>query len=60
MIPAHSLGRHWYTGDDSLSRWPPWKAENVMWVVLAGNVGDMSVTWQNAAYFCPDRPISLT
>jgi hypothetical protein len=22
---------------------------------LAGNVGDMSATWRNVAYFCPDR-----
>ena len=29
-------------------------------VALAGNVGDMSATWQNVAKFCPDRPILAT
>ena len=27
---------------------------------LAGNVGDMSATRQNVAYFCPDKPILAT
>jgi hypothetical protein len=31
-----------------------------IWMVMAGNVADMSPTRQNVAYFCPDMPILAT